>query len=90
MSTLKRVLKYLNEDPICRDNDDMLCAKVWWDELEDKNLSGAQFLVNFAEGMHTSPEQIIRCRRKLQEETPGLRGKTYLIRHKVKYQTLFQ
>jgi len=90
MSTLKNVLKYLNEDPPTRDSDELLIAKFWYHEMFDKNISAIQFLVNYSEGQYTSADFITRCRRKLQEETPGLRGASYSVRHKKDYKQLFK
>ena len=92
MNTINKVMHILNQDPRTRDNDNILIARFWFDEMtpEQRKDSVIQFLVNFSENRFTSAESIRRCRQKLQEDFPGLRGKSYLQRKKVKYQTIFQ
>ena len=89
MKTIDKVLKLLNEDPRTRDSDELLTALIWWKEC-DKDMTVFGFLMNYSKKFYTSAESIRRCRQKLQEEFPGLRGKSYLERKKVKYQTIFQ
>lgn len=92
MKTIEKVMHILNQDPRTRDNDNILIARIWFDEMtnDERKDSATQFLINFSEGRYSSAESIRRCRQKLQEDFPGLRGKSYLQRKKVKYQTIFQ
>lgn len=91
MKTIEKVMHYLNNDPVCRDNDNMLIAKVWFDEMsnDQKTEPTVQFLIDFSEGKYSSAESIRRCRQKLQQEYPGLRGRSYMARHNSSYEQLF-
>lgn len=91
MKTIEKVMHYLNNDPVCRDNDNMLIAKVWFDEMSNaqKSEPTVQFLIDFSEGKYSSAESIRRCRQKLQQEYPGLRGRSYMARHNSSYEQLF-
>lgn len=91
MKTIDKVMKQLNEDPRTRDSDDLLIAKIWFTEVSPDDLSKSvlEFLTMFARGHFTSAESIRRCRQKLQQELPGLRGKSYAARHNADYQELF-
>lgn len=89
MKTIDRVLKLLNEEPRCRDNDELLIATIWWQECTDKQMSAFGFLMNYSKRLYTSAESIRRCRQKLQQEFPGLRGKTWMERHNANYEQIF-
>lgn len=89
MKTIDKVLKLLNEDPRTRDSDELLTALIWHQET-DRTLTSFEWLLKYSQKGFTSAESIRRCRQKLQEDFPGLRGKSYLQRKKVKYQTIFQ
>ena len=89
MKTIDRVLKFLNEDPRTRDSDELLTALIWHQET-DRTMTSFEWLLKYSQKGFTSAESIRRCRQKLQEDFPGLRGKSYLQRKKVKYQTIFQ
>lgn len=77
------VFKLLNENAKYRDSDKMLCAKIWSMQLGGieriKQISAYQFFCDYSsnESVLYSQESIGRCRRKLQEENPQLRGKKY-------------
>lgn len=92
MRTVDAVLRQLTHDEKTRDNDARLCAKIWWTEW--KNEGGhndiIDFFTAFSQGQFTSPESIRRCRQKLQELYPGLRGKSYSARHNVDYTEIFK
>lgn len=93
MTTLNQVLTLLNEVPLTRDNDELLTAIIWYNEanLDQSSIDAKTFLKMYSERKFTSAESIRRCRQKLQEETPGLRGRSYAQRHKRSdnYETLF-
>lgn len=90
MKTIDKVLKQLNEDARTRDNDNLLIASIWFYEMErSDNISALDFLKSFAVGKFTSAESIRRCRQKLQEDYPGLRGKSYTKRHNANYTDVF-
>jgi oligoribonuclease (3'-5' exoribonuclease) len=92
MKTIDKVLKQLNEDSRTRDNDNLLIAKIWFSEMtpEEIGKSSLDFLTKYSKSEFTSAESIRRCRQKLQEEYPGLRGVSYTSRHNVKYQEIFK
>ena len=88
MKTIDRVMHFLNNDPRTRDNDELLTALIW--HRETTTTSTLQFLTEYSERKYTSAESIRRCRQKLQEEFPGLRGKSYTKRHKVNFKQIFE
>lgn len=88
--TIDKVLKALNEDARTRDNDNLLIALIWYNELErSDNISAIDFLKSYSVGKFTSAESIRRCRQKLQEDFPGLRGKSYATRHNADFKEIF-
>jgi len=75
-----KVRKYLVEDARTRDNDALLSVLIWWKEVQAKgnnDISAVDFLKMYSKNEFTSPESIRRCRQKIQEEEPSLRGTTY-------------
>ena len=84
-SVLKQVTFFLAKYPPLRDNDERLMANIWWKflgESEIDNMSARDILKRLAKGDLPSYESISRCRRKIQETTPMLRGATWEARHK--------
>jgi len=84
-----RVKELLTKLPHLRDNDNKLLASVWFYELKEKrydlhNMTGYELLKVISEAKLSNSESIRRCRAKLQELYPELRGKAYAIRHKEK------
>ncbi len=80
-----RITFYLKEYPHLRDSDEKLIASVWKDELikqgfKTTQMSAYDFLKMYSDGKLTSSESIGRCRRKIQETTPELRGALYVER----------
>jgi hypothetical protein len=80
------VHKLLLEDEKYRDSDRKLCCKIWSIELcgsieGTRRLSAFDFFCEYskpnAQSKLTSTASIERVRRKLQEEFPELRGKSY-------------
>ena len=68
-----------------RDNDEKLMANIWGMYIGEKDLddmSAKDLLSSLAKGLLPSYESISRCRRKLQEECPNLRGNQWDKRHK--------
>jgi hypothetical protein len=94
MSTIKRikamqkqVAYYLHHKESLRDDDKLLVANIWYQELLDKNIdskkfSAFDFLQMYADDTLTNSDIITRARRKVQEENPQLRGKNWAKRHK--------
>ena len=86
MKTIERIRGILEKDQRMRDNDELLIAFVWYYEIpEDRrqSMSAFDFLSDYSKRKFTSAESIRRCRAKLQEENPSLRGSTYDKRHKI-------
>ena len=99
-NTKETVDGYLRNYPHTRDSDEKLIANIWAVEacrlfdLRDtsqlQDISASDFLAELSNGKFTSSEAITRCRRKLQEENPELRGKTYAERHKKEEEILHE
>jgi len=78
-SMVREILKY---DLESRDDDNLLCIKVWEKQGSKPNMSYSSFKANLITGKFSSPESIGRCRRALQQKFITLRGKLYDKRHK--------
>lgn len=82
MKTLKNVKQevktLLQKSKHLRDNDMELIAKVW--AMEAGISESNPILRKLTSGVLSSPEYITRSRRRIQEQTPSLRGKTYKAR----------
>tara|TARA_R110002095_G_scaffold43420_4_gene39375 strand:+ start:851 stop:1171 length:321 start_codon:yes stop_codon:yes gene_type:complete len=80
------ITKLLTAQPDLRDEDYILMAEIWLIEVNSKcpikHLSAMDFLRILSAGGLTSAESITRCRRKVQQEIPSLRGEYYKARHK--------
>ena len=75
--SIKEVVEdLLTRHPHLRDSDERLCANIWFSRTP-KHSTAQDFLAMYAEGQLPSSESITRCRRKIQEENPELRGKSY-------------
>ncbi len=86
-STKEVVIHYLKTDPRYRDDDEMLVARFWHNEVvakggDTKCILAWDFLSLYAKGKLTSADIITRARRKIQEENPELRGSKWNERHK--------
>ena len=76
---IDKVRTLLIEKPWLRNNDNMLLAYIWESELKEKKV-GTQddmFLAKYGMGKLSNAESIRRCRQKLQQENPELRGGNY-------------
>lgn len=87
-STIDIVKSLLNKHPKLRDNDNKLLATVWYHKMEKIEESVIDFLHILAEGELPSSESIRRCRQKLQELNPELRGELWSKRHKMQKQVI--
>ncbi len=78
-SKIDKVRTLLIEKPWLRDNDNMLLAYIWESELKEKKVStqNDMFLAMYGMGKLSNAESIRRCRQKLQQENPELRGGNY-------------
>ena len=79
------VTDILKRNPKARDNDHILAGTVWIRELGGsdiaKEMSLWEFLRMFMSNEISNFESIGRCRRKVQELDPELRGTKYELRH---------
>ena len=79
---LDKVVNLLTEHPSLRDSDERLTANIWYTHTKNVDeIDAITLLSRFAEGKLPSYESISRCRRKIQEEKPDLRGKKWAKRH---------
>jgi len=79
---LDKVVNLLTEHPSLRDSDERLAANIWYNNIKNVDeIDAITLLSQFAEGRLPSYESISRCRRKIQEEKPELRGKKWAKRH---------
>ena len=90
-STIDLVQAMLVKHPNLKDDDNRLIAMVYLHELGglDKinKMSAFDLLSMLSKGNLTSPESIRRCRQKLQEKHPELRGKSYQLRQNKSIET---
>ena len=79
---LDKVINLLTKHPSLRDSDERLAANIWYNHIKNVyEIDALTLLSRFAEGKLPSYESISRCRRKIQEEKPDLRGKKWAKRH---------
>ena len=76
----------LIKHPHLRDNDNKLLANVWFQSVIPLEEAWMDFLALIASGDLPSSESIRRCRQKLQELNPELRGELWDKRHQMQTQ----
>ncbi len=82
-SVLEEVREFLIKHPVLRDSDERLMANIWAKHLGDPSyVNGDDILKMLANKELPSYESISRCRRKIQQSTPHLRGEKWEERHK--------
>ena len=82
-SVIDEVEKFLTKYPILRDDDEKLMANIWNSHIGNlEDVEGKDILHMLANHQLPSYESISRCRRKLQEECPNVRGEKWYERHK--------
>ena len=80
-SVIDEVEKFLTKYPVLRDDDEKLMANMWNKHLGDITyVNGEDILKMLANHELPSYESISRCRRKLQENNPNLRGSKWVQR----------
>ena len=84
-SVVDEVEKFLTEYPVLRDNDRRLIVNLWTkrmggSEIVD-HLDPNEVMRLIASPELPSSESITRCRRKIQEKYPNLRGEVWYKRH---------
>ena len=84
-SVVDEVEKFLTKYPVLRDDDRRLIVNLWTKRLGGQNivnhLDPKEIMRLIASPQLPSPESITRCRRKLQEKHPMLRGEIWYKRH---------
>lgn len=86
-----KVIDLLTKHPHLRDDDNKLIATIWNKEtgVDEKNVFISQqttafdFFEAFSAGQYTNPESVRRCRQKVQEQNPELRGNAYKNRKEI-------
>jgi|TARA_R100000501_G_C2615168_1_gene108894 hypothetical protein len=82
-NVLDTVIDLLTKFPSLRDSDERLASNIWFRQIDNLNTLTARDLMDkFAKGELQSYESISRCRRKVQEIKPELRGLKWEKRHK--------
>tara|TARA_Y100000310_G_C20175686_1_gene575734 strand:+ start:217 stop:528 length:312 start_codon:yes stop_codon:yes gene_type:complete len=82
-SRIKRMLK---RNEAYRDSDAALMARVWYEDFQrldigsTKNEHYVHFLIALKDNKLSNWDSVTRCRRKVQEIFPQLRGKKYEFR----------
>ena len=85
------IVKLLTDYPELRDNDYQLMTMIWeYQAIDPTNITASDFLMDFGNGKYTNPESIRRCRAKLQETIPALRGEKYYERHGHQHEVIDQ
>ena len=77
---ISKVESLLQSKPHLKDNDNLLLANIWESELKEMDIDPAKvsvFLALYGLGHLSNAESIRRCRQKLQQENPELRGNNY-------------
>ena len=75
------VYQVLEENPIARDNDNILVAMVWYMQLNNMGYQGSRdFMTILGVDELSKYESISRCARKIKEDNPSLRGGNYILR----------
>ena len=82
-SVIDEVEKLLTKYPPLRDSDERLMANIWWKAIPNLgDVNGKDILSMLAKRELPSYESVSRCRRKIQEMHPSLRGNKWEDRHK--------
>ena len=80
-SVKNEVEKFLIKYPLLRDDDERLMANIWMSHIGNlENKNGKDILHMLAKHQLPSYESVSRCRRKIQETNPHLRGKKWVQR----------
>ena len=82
-SVIDDVELFLTKYPSLRDDDERLMANIWHSHIGDlEDVDAKEILHMLANHELPSYESISRCRRKIQEIYPNLRGEKWHERHK--------
>ena len=79
---VNEVKQRLESSTKMRDDDALLMADIWREQLEQMGAKSMYDVLNAIAGrMVTSPESIRRSRQKVQQDNSNLRGNVYNQRH---------
>jgi hypothetical protein len=89
MLIIKEVKLRLEASTKVRDDDALLIAEIWRDQLDEIGAKSSYDVLNAIAGklLH-SPESIRRSRQKVQRDNPNLRGVFYFKRHEKELEVL--
>lgn len=89
IKTKDKVKSMLIKSPHLRDDDNKLIANFYFHESEAdlRTQTAIDFLFDFSIGKYTNPESIRRCRQKIQEENPELRGESWERKQNLGHET---
>ena len=86
---INEVKKRLENSTIMRDDDALLMADIWREQLAQLGAKSVYDVLNAIAGrMVHSPESIRRSRQKVQRDNPNLRGVFYFKRHEKELEVL--
>ena len=89
MLIVKEVKLRLEASTKVRDDDSLLIAQIWRDQLEELGAKTSYDVLNAIAGkLLYSPESIRRSRQKVQQDNPNLRGTVYNKRHEKEIEVL--
>lgn len=75
------IASVLEKDLASRDDDNILCVRIWKRQGIRENMSFKKFKYKLIMNKIASPETIGRSRRRLQEKNVSMRGSLYKQRH---------
>ena len=89
MLIINEVKLRLEANTKVRDDDALLIAAIWRDQLDELGAKTSYDVLNAIAGklLH-SPESIRRSRAKIQKDYPNLRGTVYKQRHEKELEVL--
>lgn len=89
MLIVKEVKERLENSTKMRDDDALLIADIWREQLQQLGAKNVYDVLNAIAGrMVHSPESIRRSRQKVQQDFPNLRGTVYNKRHEKEIEVL--
>lgn len=83
---MKRVESILVSVPETKDDDKLLLTMYWMEELKELGIDTLKtnawhVLKSITDGELTNADYVARCRRRLQQQKPHLRGAKYMARY---------
>lgn len=81
-----RIRQILTDHPETRDNDHLLLKHIWIEDIGGNfwanEMTAMDLLNKISNKQLTNMVSVWRCRQKIQEHTPALRGESYKHRQK--------